>query len=517
MLRLSACAWIVLLGMAPLVPAAETYLFLHDQVLGTRCELKVQAGSAAEAAAAERAILAEIDRLSAVLSGYDPQSEYSRWQREHGGDTVSRNLVEVLRVADRWRIATGGAFHPGVELLSRQWQAWERGGQLPDGDQLRRLTEQLRVAPWTWTAADRVRWNGAVPVSLNALAKGYIIDRACAVGQAVPGVSGVLVNIGGDLKVAGTLSQRVTVAAPEGAAPEGNVSGASPAAALAVVPLVRGSLATSSGAFRGFTLAGRRWSHLLDPRTGWPVEQVVSATVLAPQAVDADALATACSVLAPSESLTLIDGLPETACLLATADGRIITSRSWSALGGESVTQLAYAEPPAAAPAPAWNGGFELTVELEINAADGGARYRRPYVAVWVEDKDGYPVRTIALWVQSTGPGPRWIPDLKRWYRGDLQRKVIEQTDLVETISEATRRPGQYRLTWDGRDSEGRIVKPGQYTVCIEAAREHGTYQLGRRKLTLADAPARQAFEPNTEIKAAVVDYHRRESVPAGR
>src|SRR6185312_2067317 len=117
------------------------------------------------------------------------------------------------------------------------------------------------------------------------------------------------------------------------------------------------------------------------------------------------------------------------------------------------------------ASAPAWNPDFELLVSFEINRPEGGGRgARRPYVAVWIEDKDGLPVRTLTLWVQAGGPGPRWIPDLKRWYREDQVRKLVDDTNLVETIARATRPPGKYEVLWHGKDDHNQPLPSGEYT-----------------------------------------------------
>ena len=76
----------------------------------------------------------------------------------------------------------------------------------------------------------------------------------------------------------------------------------------------------------------------------------------------------------------------------------------------------------AAPKGPKWKDGFELAVDFEINQP-GDTRYHRPFVAVWIEDANGNSVRTLCLWVQQTGRGPRWIPDLRRWYRGEKDRQ----------------------------------------------------------------------------------------------
>jgi hypothetical protein len=159
--------------------------------------------------------------------------------------------------------------------------------------------------------------------------------------------------------------------------------------------------------------------------------------------------------------------------------------------------------------APVWNKQLELLVNLEINAPEGG-RYRRPYVAVWVEDAEGYPVRTLTLWVQTRSPGPRWFPDLRRWFRSDRMRQFTDKTDLIPVVSGPTRQPGRYSVVWDGSDDQKRPVPQGTYTIFVEAAREHGTYQLLKKTVAITDRPFRADLGGNIEIKTASLEYRRR-------
>ncbi len=127
-------------------------------------------------------------------------------------------------------------------------------------------------------------------------------------------------------------------------------------------------------------------------------------------------------------------------------------------------------------------------------------------MAAWVEDADHYPVRTLALWTEK----PRWLHELKQWYREDQVRSLTEGTDLSRTISSATRAPGRYTLKWDGKDNEGKPVKAGRYTICIEAAREHGGYDLQRHELEF-NGKAQQVTLPEAkELGAITLDYHKR-------
>jgi thiamine biosynthesis lipoprotein len=494
MLRCLCCLWPLLS-----VAAAEPYVFYHENVLGTGLELQVQTDSQAVADRAEAAALAEIDRLATVLSTYTTDSELSRWRAAGVAVPLSPDLVAVLRASDGWQAATGRAFHPGTELFTQLWRQAERTGTPPTDADLQPLVHRLREPPWTWSGASTATPTRDYPISLNAIAKGAIIERACRTMHATPGVTGALVKIGGDLRVMGTLSSRIDIPSPTRAGDAATV--------LDRITLQNRALATSSGTFRGVTIAGRWYSHLIDPRTGRPVEHIRSATVIAADAADADALATACSVLSVDESLSLLNATPDVAGLLFDHEGQLHRSRRWP-----NQTILAQAEP--AKPQP-WNGGMELEVRFEINQPAAGGRYRRPYLAVWIEDGDGFPVRTLVLWVQTSGPGPRWIPDLKRWYRSDRVRKAADGTDLVATISEATRKPGQYNVLWDGRDDADQPVKPGDYTLYIEAAREHGTYQLLRKPITVRNQPFRHELEANTEIKSATLEYRKQKPATA--
>ncbi len=144
-----------------------------------------------------------------------------------------------------------------------------------------------------------------------------------------------------------------------------------------------------------------------------------------------------------------------------------------------------------------WNSKMEAEISLELAPVSGG-RYNRPYIAVWLENSAGKSVRTLAVWVQA-GKGSRWHQDLKRWFLGN--------SDLIQALSSPTRMPGTYKLTWDGKSDKGVLLEQGEYFVCIEAAREHGTYQLIRQKFSFATADFSKVLAGNTEIKEARVEF----------
>jgi len=150
-----------------------------------------------------------------------------------------------------------------------------------------------------------------------------------------------------------------------------------------------------------------------------------------------------------------------------------------------------------------WDSKMEVAVDVTIATIEG-ARVHRPYVAVYIEDEAGKVLRTLSLWVQTERRGPRWIPDLRRWWAGSDHDK------LVTTVSSATRSAGKYSLAWDGKDDAGKLLNQGKFTVCIEAAREHGTYQLIKKEIEIGKKTFNVKVDGNTEIESANIEYRKR-------
>jgi FAD:protein FMN transferase len=519
-------------------PATE-FAFFHENVLGTSLELRVRADSRVAALATEERVLREIDRLAAIFNGYDPASELSRWQdRQAASRVVSPELFEVLACSDLWIQKTAGAFDPRAEALTRLWSLCARRDRLPTTDELARARVAMTPAAWKldWAARTAERLSDC-PISLNGIAKGYIVGRACEAAMDSQEVRGVLLNVGGDLRVCGDFVGNIGVAAPWADSESSDP--------LVFIAVKDRSVATSGSSQRGFRIGGKWYSHVFDPRAGEPIERIASATVVARRAVDADALAKACCVLDPEQSLRLVHSLPETECLIVMANGTLKKSSGWPLLESPQPVALGADDDPKAKRKPAggsekgegpkkadkkprpplpWNKELELLINFEINQpgsadidADGErgggrrGRYRRPYVAVWVEDAEGRAVRTLSLWVSSGGAGPfQWLPDLKRWYQTDQDRKRTDKKEILFTVSRPTRPPGKYKVIWDGKDNNGKQLAGGEYTITIEAAREHGTYQSIHKQVIIEGKPFTEELKGNVEIKSASIEYRRK-------
>jgi thiamine biosynthesis lipoprotein len=299
------------------------HTFHYEHVLGTSLELQVVAELDGAAHRAEAQALAELDRLEPILSGWSRTSELARWMATHDVPVAgSPELAEVLEASDAWRERTQGAFDPAAQAIV---ELLRDGPEEGAGSAARAtLLDELRNPRWVVDRSDRTaRRLTRLAISLDAIAKGYIVTRAAARARNADGVTDVLLNVGGDLPHFGTHPVAVGVADPS--APAEN------APPIAMVRIQCAALATSGGYRRGFVANGRRVSHIVDPRTGRPAERIASASVFAPDCATADALSTAFSVMDPRESVALADSLHGVGCLLIEADGTVTANAAWNA------------------------------------------------------------------------------------------------------------------------------------------------------------------------------------------
>jgi thiamine biosynthesis lipoprotein len=481
------------------------YVFQYENVLGTSLEIKVVAPSAAQSEKAESAALAEIDRESHILSSWDPDSEFSRWFRTMGQPVrVSPELFEVLNLFDEWRGLTQGALDASAETITRVWKRAAAEKRLPSQVELDAAIASVRRVHWRLDPANRTATHTSdTPLALNSFVKSYIAGHAAETALSASGVRGLVVNIGGDLVVRGDWRELVDVSDPKSDSENG-------------VPIARlvirdRAVATSGDYRRGVEIGGRHYSHIVDPRTGMPADQIISSTVIAQNPAEAGALATALSVLTPEESSRLASLMPGVEYLLVMKNGGKIMSRGWNSFEAAPSSRFAalqpvpaYSEIAAGSSASQWNPKYELTVTIELNLIEG-YRVHRPYVAVWIEDEQHAPVRTIALWFGKY----KFLHELRAWSREESRRSVSEDTHVMNSVSSATRPPGKYTFMWDGRDDFGNLVNAGKYTVMIEAVREHGSYQLMHQEIDFNGSPKQFQLPGDVEIASATLDYHK--------
>jgi len=477
------------LGLAALSATAEPSVYNRhrDHVLGTSLNLVVVAGTEAEADRAEAAVLGEIERLSAILSTYDPGSEVSKLNAA-SKVKVSPDLVRVLTSCESFRQSSGNAMSCRIGKALTIWDKAEKQGKVPDRADLRLVSGQAgRADVAIDPASGSVTRPEAVQFRIDALAKGYIIDKALRAGRdAAPGADGLLLNIGGDQLAWGR--------GPHNGKWRTGISTFSADAAGIGVPVLAysaGALATSGPGPRDRVIDGQHFGHIVSPADGWPVSGKQRASVYARDAMTADALATALMVMDISDGIALAEGLKGVEALIRADDGRTYQTSGWQALQ-EPAAKLA------AAKAPPWPKGYSLAVDLEIPDLRV-AKYERPYVAAWIADTDGKLVRILML----AGDEPRWMEENYYWFR----RFGRKAGSLVDAMSGPTRRPGRYTLVWDGLDHDGNAAGPGTHILHVEAAREHGEHQHESIELEFGTGAFTKAAEPGAELGRIAVRF----------
>ena len=479
--------------------ANHTFLTSYDNVLGTSLDLKVGARNQYFAARASHAVLEEVARQSRILSAWDPASEFSRWARTYGQPVrISPELFHVLDLFDQWRGRTDGALNPGAQAAIHAWTSAAAQGREPTTTELQAAVRAAGEPHWSLDRANLTATRVSdTPLVLASFAKSYIAGRAANAALDLDGVRSVVLNAGGDIVVRGDAAESVAIANPRD-----DAENADP---LSVILVRDRTVATSGDYRRGFDVGAARYSHIVDPRTGRPAGDVISSTVVSPDAVDAGALATALSILPARERQRLASSIDGVEYLLVAKDGTVMTSPGWRAL--ELANTKPAATPRASVAVSAlqglWDPSMELAVNFELPLLGGPAK--RPFVAIWIEDADKFPVRTLALWYHED----RYLTEMKAWYRADRLRSMSENTSIARTVGAATRPPGKYTVKWDGKDSAGKPVKGGTYTVYLEVSREHGTYQLLKQQMTFTGTPQQVQLPGGTEVAGASFDYHK--------
>lgn len=284
-----------------------------QRLMGVPWTITVYGESDTAGRAAIAAGFAEVARLESLLSDYDPASELSRLSARAPTaqpQRVSDDLWRVLGRAVEIRDATNGAFDPTVGPLTSLWRQSRRSGRMPLPDKLKTARaavgpETLRLVP---ASQGVVLTQPAMRLDLGGIGMGYAIDRAVEVlGR--QGITAAMIDASGDIAVSaappGAAGWTIAVASLRAAG-----GGESAGDAGEHLVLTHAAVTTSGDAFQAVEIDGRRYSHIVDPRTGLGVAGPAAVTVVAPDCATADAVATAASVLGPGQAAAVIDGSP---------------------------------------------------------------------------------------------------------------------------------------------------------------------------------------------------------------
>jgi FAD:protein FMN transferase len=313
---------------APQAAAHERRVFeIERPCMGTRCTIAVFHDDAAAVDQAVTRALAEIARLDAMMTTWTDTSEVSRINAGAGSGDVVAVSPETYQVLDRslWIArASSGAFDISVGAFKGLWKFdQDNDGSLPRrADVLARLPlvdyRGLLLDPKLNTA--RLAKKGQ-SITLGGIAKGLIVDRAVAKLRD-SGLTDFLVQSGGDLYAAGRRGDRpwrVGIQDPRAGVGQARSADTS----FALISLTNLAFNTSGDYERFVIQGGKRYHHIIDPRTGYPVTHTRSVTVLAPTSFLADTLDTAVFVLGAEKGLALVASVPGAEAVIVDARNRV--------------------------------------------------------------------------------------------------------------------------------------------------------------------------------------------------
>ncbi len=270
----------------------------------------------AVAAADLEAAYAEVVSIDHLMSLYRPDSELSALNAKAGEGSVpvSDATLDVLTAAKHYERLSDAAVDVTIQPLVDLWGFYRvKQAAVPPQDKINAVLQLVGMDRITLNSSDNtVTLDAGTSLDFGSIAKGYAVDRALKVLRA-RGVPAALVNLGGNIGVMGHPPAKrpwvVGVQHPR----EGRLIG--------TIRFWDGAVSTSGDYDRYFEAGGKRYSHLLDPRTGWPVEGVYALTVVAPNATAADALSTAAFVLGPARGMALLNSCADVEGLLIEPQG----------------------------------------------------------------------------------------------------------------------------------------------------------------------------------------------------
>jgi FAD:protein FMN transferase len=325
--QLSASAAQPSAAPVPSAPFKPTKVEVQEEAMGTSLHFIAYTTETVDEAQTRAAIakaVAEIRRLEALLSEWKPESQIGQ-VNAHAGEWVQVG-PEAAAVVERGLWAgklSGGSFDITFQALSKVWKfgsAQEDKPKVPslaEVERLRKLVDYRRVE--LDQPGGRVRIGKGQQLGLGGIAKGYIVDQAARVLRG-GGVQSFLAQAGGDLYGSGRK--------PDGSpwvsgiqdprAPQGEF--------FAVLELTDHAFSTAGDYARAYVVGGKRYHHIIDPKTGYPATACRSVTIWAPDAITADGVDDAVFILGPEQGLKLVESLDGVGAVIVDAQNRVFIS-----------------------------------------------------------------------------------------------------------------------------------------------------------------------------------------------
>jgi thiamine biosynthesis lipoprotein len=291
--------------------------------MGSDFEITVVAITQLEADKQIAIAIGEISRIEALISSWKPTSQTSNINKNAGVAPVqvSEELFSLIQRALQISNLTDGAFDISYASMDKLWKYDGSMTQMPSKEAIKKSVakvgyKDIVVDPQNSTVFLK---NKGMKIGFGAIGKGYAADKAKKL-LISNGVSGGIINASGDINSWGSKpsgsSWQVAITNP-----------LNKNKAFAMLP-IKDAVVTSGNYEKYVIFNSRRYSHIIDPRTGYPSQGIISVTVFAPKAELADALATSVFVMGVETGIDRINQLKAIECIIITDTGTIITSNN---------------------------------------------------------------------------------------------------------------------------------------------------------------------------------------------
>ncbi|MCD6507467.1 FAD:protein FMN transferase [Candidatus Poribacteria bacterium] len=288
------------------------------ELMGTFVEITAYDRSPSEAKRAIDLAFKEMERIDQLMSTYKRESEVSRLNRDGYLENPSQELRYVIEKALYYSRLSDGAFDITVQpILKLYTHTYKELGRPPTREELESAKELVGYENIALGRnAIRLNKKGAM-ITLGGIAKGYAIDKAIE-SLRESGIKSALVNAGGDIRAIGVKpgGERWHIALRNPRKEREYIT----------IIYVTDEAVATSGDYERYFDQSKKVHHIINPKTGRSATELISVTIVADKAIDADALATTVFVLGPKRGLQLIESMDRVEGLLITHDRRIIRS-----------------------------------------------------------------------------------------------------------------------------------------------------------------------------------------------
>jgi FAD:protein FMN transferase len=282
------------------------------RLMWTKFEIVAYGPDRARLAEAANAAFEEIDRLDRQMSNYSETSELTYINRNaaHKEVIVEKELFDLLKLSMQYTRETYGTFDITVGPLMKAWGFFNSQGRVPGSKELSEVMSRVgarHVALDDRTHSIRFDSDG-VELDLGGIAKGYAVDRAAEILRE-SGITSALITSGSSIRAIGSPPGRsawpVEVDDPTDRSMH-----------MTTIDLKDQSISTSGCHEKSFKMAGKTYCHIMDPRTGRPIEGILGATIVTPSGVEAEALSKAVMILGVEKARDLLKRRTDARALL---------------------------------------------------------------------------------------------------------------------------------------------------------------------------------------------------------